>query len=72
VEYAPGFPSGHMALATFMTVSLCSNTHVCLQMLSIVYLWCVAQSRMKKRCHNILQVVGGGLLGILVFLTMRN
>lgn len=72
VEYAPGFPSGHMTLATFVTVSLCSNTHVCIQIASIGYLLCVAESRMKKKCHNIFQVFGGVCIGLLTFLSIYS
>jgi membrane-associated phospholipid phosphatase len=71
VEYEPGFPSSHMALSTFVALSLCSNTHVSLQTTSIVYLLCMAESRMKKRCHNIFQVVGGACIGLLTHLIMN-
>lgn len=69
VSGAPGFPSGHMAATSFILIvmlffmmkhgmsSWIVGVWVVLQMLL------VATSRIKKKCHTLLQVIAGSVLG---------
>jgi hypothetical protein len=67
-EYMPGFPSGHVALATFLACAYGRDKNIFLQMLGIGYIGCVSYARMKKRCHNLLQVLGGACLGLIAYI----
>jgi membrane-associated phospholipid phosphatase len=58
----PGFPSGHMAVSSYIITSLYLYYNKGLDM-GILYVLLVAFARMNKRCHNIYQVVGGIIYG---------
>lgn len=69
----PGFPSGHVALICFVLISmfihgLRTETHPVLisiwGLYAMIQVYFVAQSRLKKNCHNLPQVMTGGALGI--------
>lgn len=62
----PGMPSGHVATATmFVTYVWLQNGSPWVLVLGLP--WCVAMawSRWWKRCHNVPQLVGGTLVGVL-------
>lgn len=61
----PGFPSGHVTLATYTMTSLYLyyKTNVDL---SVFYVLLVAFARLNKKCHNIYQVLGGMFYGYFV------
>ena len=67
-EYKPGFPSGHVALATFLTCAYGHDKHILFQLLEIGYIGSVSYARMNKRCHNLLQVLGGACLGLIAYI----
>ncbi len=61
---APGFPSGHMTTATLLVSALWFHLR------SPIVLWigvpwagAMAWSRWIKRCHSVVQIVGGAVLG---------
>lgn len=73
---APAFPSGHVSVATFLTIALYRLyldrdrdpfTQPFLVAGACVYIVAVAYSRYAKRCHNVLQIVGGFLYGVLSY-----
>jgi membrane-associated phospholipid phosphatase len=66
--YAPAFPSGHVGITTFVLCALlftnkraslihyvCGGAYICL----------MGYSRYMKQCHNIPQIIGGLLYGML-------
>lgn len=63
----PAFPSGHMAVATFMAIVLMDYDydHVggFLPVFLLLYVVLMAYSRYVKRCHNIPQILGGIVYG---------
>ena len=60
-------PSGHSATAVFFTAFYFQETkNTYLKVLMVVYTATVMISRYLKRCHTINQIVGGGLLGLIV------
>ena len=70
VSGKPGFPSGHMSTAAFFCVFiglLAWRRHVSSKYLVLVcgcaYVVLTAYARLKKKCHNEVQVVAGALLG---------
>jgi membrane-associated phospholipid phosphatase len=72
-ENCPGFPSGHVTLATtFVVLGLLIMRHKVTD--SIFYIWClvgliyiflVAISRIKKKCHTALQTAAGFFCGVI-------
>uniref|UniRef100_A0A6C0HD50 Phosphatidic acid phosphatase type 2/haloperoxidase domain-containing protein n=1 Tax=viral metagenome TaxID=1070528 RepID=A0A6C0HD50_9ZZZZ len=58
----PGFPSGHMAVSTYIITSLYLYYNKGLD-LGILYILLVAFARINKKCHNIYQVIGGMIYG---------
>ena len=71
-----GFPSGHAHILsltmTFWTIYII-NKHEHLEFkhyLSIFFMWSifllVCIQRLKSRCHNIYQIIGGGLIGAIM------
>lgn len=61
----PGFPSGHVAVAVFITVSLLVlNPNIVLFILSLIYICLVGYSRYSKSCHNMPQIIVGGIYGV--------
>ena len=67
--YAPGFPSGHVALATFLACAYGrSSNNMLIQVIGIGYIGAVSQSRMKKRCHSMLQIIGGACVGLIAYI----
>jgi membrane-associated phospholipid phosphatase len=69
VEYTPGFPSGHSALATYLALSLFWNSN---KFFTLSYIAAVGYSRMVKKCHNLIQVIGGICLGFIGYIAYRN
>lgn len=68
-----GMPSGHVLLTTFILLSfgyiqtnqiLYFNTYL---VLCLVWISLMALSRVKRNCHTILQVLVGGILGIILY-----
>jgi membrane-associated phospholipid phosphatase len=74
-EGKPGFPSGHMtSTVSFITSvyllfpeyrSLCIN-------FGLIYTLLMAMSRMNKRCHTLIQVIAGSILGFLSPIVLKN
>ena len=65
VSGKPGFPSGHVAHATFFACFITfmyPKNHV-LQSILVLYVLLVGLARYKKYCHNIEQILAGTLLG---------
>lgn len=68
VENKPGFPSGHVAVTSFFMNYLFFKYNSCF---SFYFLYCfpiyiMAISRYYKKCHNIEQIIGGYLLGLII------
>ena len=61
---APGFPSGHTATAAAFWVGagILTNSSLVFFM-GLVATAVMAAARLQKRCHTVLQVIGGGVLG---------
>ena len=71
---APGFPSGHMATATFFatTLYLWSPQQLRDLILSVIPVILIGVSRYYKECHNIFQICSGTIYGLtLAYLTNR-
>jgi membrane-associated phospholipid phosphatase len=64
---APGFPSGHMTTATLLVTGLwfLSQSPVVLW-IGIPWIGAMAWARWVKRCHNLVQIVGGIVTGFAV------
>lgn len=69
----PGFPSGHVAIISFILVSIFlhvirTTQHPILIILwgmyALVQVYFVALARLKKKCHSPKQVIAGGALGV--------
>lgn len=65
------FPSGHVAVATFLTCALSQRTSILEEFTKnfavMAYITLMAYSRYSKRCHNIAQIIGGACYGYIVF-----
>jgi membrane-associated phospholipid phosphatase len=70
----PGFPSSHMAITTFfftmlyfMTPPLARVTFkkYMIIIIGVIYSITMAVSRYEKKCHNITQILGGTIFGLL-------
>jgi membrane-associated phospholipid phosphatase len=57
----PGFPSGHMAVATFLTVALAQGPWA--SIVGGLWITAMAWSRWAKKCHTIPQIIAGAALG---------
>ena len=82
---APGFPSGHMAATVFFlvliillyyrdyrTFSAFAKDHYRLIGFSVLFIGLMGWSRYYKKCHNMIQIVGGSLFGLgMAFLVNR-
>ena len=65
----PGFPSGHMATTAFFVlynIETLKNNYLLIT-LNTVYFFMMGWARIVKKCHNIYQVIGGSLLGGLIY-----
>lgn len=67
---APAFPSGHMALATFIVASVImlhasskGQWRIVVASAGLAYLVAMAYSRYAKHCHNTVQIIAGVLYG---------
>lgn len=78
---APAFPSGHVAVATFITCSLYQYqrasmvgmfTRGVLAVVYVIYVTMMAYSRYAKRCHNVPQIVGGVCYGYTAFMLFSS
>ena len=60
-----GMPSGHVALTTYIAVSLVMMRGTCAKamVLAAFAVILMATSRVRRRCHTIPQVIVGALLG---------
>lgn len=73
-EGHPGFPSGHVASTTMMLIILMyfvNNTFF--TVFACTYIVLMALSRYKKKCHNVIQITGGfvfGIVGALAFIQL--
>lgn len=71
--FTPGFPSGHMTLTSYVMVF---NILMILQkkvrysnliiIVNILFIIAMGWARYYKKCHNILQIIGGTLLGAII------
>lgn len=75
VEGRPGMPSGHMTATLFFYTMLLNYLYITDKLmfidvfiLSIIHISLMAISRYQKRCHSILQIISGGILGIILAL----
>ncbi len=72
---APGFPSGHTATAAAFWsgawVVAAEAYRPAILVVGAVAVLGMAAARLKKRCHTVLQTVGGGLLGTALIYTTR-
>ena len=60
----PAFPSGHSAVAAYLaTVATVGGGNGFAQVCALVYVCAVAYSRIKRKCHNVLQVGAGAMVG---------
>jgi membrane-associated phospholipid phosphatase len=59
----PGFPSGHMTTVTMFATVMYYRIPDVWPVWSIAWLFAVAWSRWAKRCHSVLQIVGGAVFG---------
>jgi membrane-associated phospholipid phosphatase len=61
---APGFPSGHTATtAAFWVGAWILTDSPLIFFVGILATVAMAAARLQKRCHTVLQVIGGGVLG---------
>ena len=70
----PAFPSGHMSTATFVATCLLLNIiknvqpfiiQLVLSTMLILYVFLIGYSRYYKQCHNVLQICGGFIYGLI-------
>jgi membrane-associated phospholipid phosphatase len=66
--FGNGFPSGHVAIATVLSLTLMPYLPKTLRWLPVVWIGLVAWSRIYLGVHAPLDVVGGFILGLLVVL----
>lgn len=69
MDTMPGFPSGHVAsISVFIETLLLNSKHnnVIYYILYRIPILMVAYARIMKRCHNIIQVIAGYILGYVV------
>lgn len=66
----PGFPSGHMSATSFMTnlyyLKQCKTKNISNYILYNSWNIFMGYARYSKNCHNIVQIIGGYLLGLMV------
>jgi len=61
----PAFPSGHSAVAAYLaTVAVAGGDSGFAELLAAVYVCAVAYSRIKRKCHNLVQVSAGVMVGV--------
>jgi len=63
---APAFPSGHVAMTTFLVFSLLTitkHTGLTYVMFGVLYILLMGFSRYHKKCHNLIQIICGLLYG---------
>lgn len=60
----PGFPSGHMSTTAYFALS---STPSLSQLEQVALVLLMGAARMRKGCHDLLQVVVGTLVGAAVF-----
>ncbi len=72
-EGRPGMPSSHSAQVAFFSSFYYQNTNnIYIRILLIFYAISVMVSRYLKRCHNILQIVSGSILGLFLSYIVRH
>jgi membrane-associated phospholipid phosphatase len=72
-EGKPGMPSSHSAQVVFFSSFYYQFTkNIYIRILLIIYAIFVMLSRYLKRCHNILQIVTGGSLGLFLSYIVRH
>jgi len=72
---APAFPSGHLSTASYILVSMwleASAKSSVQTVLLVSYLVLLAWSRMKKKCHTLLQTIIGAIYGALVAVVLHR
>jgi membrane-associated phospholipid phosphatase len=70
---APGFPSGHMTTATLLVTGLWLITRSPVVMLvGVPWTLAMAWARWVKRCHSVVQIVGGALVGFGAAIGLRS
>lgn len=66
----PGFPSGHMSATSFMTnlyyLKQCKTKNINNYILYNIWNVFMGYARYSKNCHNIFQIIGGYLFGLMV------
>ena len=71
VEGQPGLPSTHMAIVGFLfmfshlTITKYIDNTIFFYLVNTLFLLLTAWSRYYKKCHSLLQIILGGILGIL-------
>lgn len=64
---APGFPSGHMTTATLLVTGLWFLTQSSVVLwIGVPWIVAMAWARWVKRCHSVVQIVGGMVTGFAV------
>lgn len=60
----PGFPSGHMTTASMLVAGLWFRLHAPIVLwIGVPWLFAMAWARWFKRCHNLVQIAAGTLVG---------
>uniref|UniRef100_A0A6C0BS88 Phosphatidic acid phosphatase type 2/haloperoxidase domain-containing protein n=1 Tax=viral metagenome TaxID=1070528 RepID=A0A6C0BS88_9ZZZZ len=71
----PGFPSGHVAMASYfayiMVFTYFENNYLNLS-IATLYPFIMGIARYFKYCHNIYQIIAGWILGFLVAYFIKN
>jgi membrane-associated phospholipid phosphatase len=62
---APGFPSGHMSTTTLLVTGMWFLTKApAVLWIGVPWIGAMAWARWVKRCHSVVQIVGGALVGV--------
>lgn len=70
---APGFPSGHMTTATLLVTGLWLITRSPVVVwIGVPWIGAMAWARWVKRCHSVVQIVGGALVGFGAAIGLRS
>lgn len=68
-----GFPSGHMSnTVCFFTLGYLYTRNTKMIYLGILAVLAMGWARLQKQCHNVVQLVGGALIGCMVAATWYN
>lgn len=70
VDGKPGFPSGHMSGSSFMTnliyFKFCKQKNLWTYILYNFWNIFMGIARYQKKCHNLIQIIGGYIFGLIV------